>query len=348
MKKGRLKLLIVILVILNVVSLLYAVTLGSVDMSIKDVYSIILYKIFGYGNLEGISPARIDIVYLVRLPRLLLACISGVGLSLCGIIMQSIVRNPLADPYILGVSSGATLGATFAVLLGVGTIFGSNYIGIMAFLSALGVSFLVILLSNIGGRADSVKLLLSGMAISVLCQSLSGFFIYVSDDRDALKNISFWMMGSFSGAKYPQIKILAVITLAVFIFFILQSRILNLMLLGDETAVTLGYDLNSYRHLYLVLVSLLTGFMIYNTGIIGFVGLIIPHFTRMITGTDHKKVIVLAATLGSLLLLWADVLSRFIVKGAELPVGIIVSTIGAPLFIFLMVKNSFKRKGGAR
>lgn len=331
-----------ILLIILILSIGFAVNLGSVDISIKEVYSIIFYKLFGIGNEEILSNGAIhDVVWLIRLPRIILAMLVGMGLSVVGIVIQAIVKNPLADPYILGISSGASLGATMAVMLGVGTIFGSNAIGVCGFIGAFIVSILVLLISNIGGRANSVKLLLSGMALSSICSAFSSFIVYFANDAQGMQTITFWLMGSVAGAKWEQIIIILPLILIGTVFFISQYRILNLMLLGDEVSITLGTDLHKYRHIYLVITSLMIGVLVYSSGMIGFVGLVIPHIVRMIFGTDHKKIIPIASILGAIFLVWADVLSRTIIKGTEIPIGILISMIGAPCFIWLMIKRTY-------
>ena len=266
-----------------------------------------------------------DVVWLIRMPRIVLAIAVGVGLSVVGIVMQAIVKNPLADPYILGVSSGASLGATLAVVLGIGSSFGSNSLGIMGFIGAFGVSILVLIISNIGGRSNSIKLLL----------------VYISDDSQKLKTITFWLMGSLAGAKWNEIVIIMPIIILGVIFFMTQYRTLNLMLLGDEVSITLGTDLHKFRIIYLVITSLMIGLLVYVSGMIGFVGLIIPHIVRMIFGTDHKKIIPISALLGAIILIWADVLSRALIKGTEIPIGIVISIIGSPLFVWLMIKKNY-------
>lgn len=332
----------IILLIMLLLSVGIAVTIGSVDISIKEVYSIILNKIFNFSNSEYlISGAVHDVVWLIRLPRIVLAIAVGIGLSVVGIVMQAIVKNPLADPYILGVSSGASLGATLAIMLGVGSIFGENYIGISGFIGAFLVSVLVLLIANIGSRANSVKLLLAGMALSSICSAFSSFIVYIADDAQGMQKITFWLMGSLAGAKWEQILFILPTILLGTIFFASQSRILNLMLLGDEVAVTLGTDLHKYRHLYLVITSLMIGVLVYSSGMIGFVGLIIPHIVRMIFGTDHKKIIPIASILGAIFLIWSDVLCRNIIEGTEIPIGILISMIGSPCFIWLMIKKTY-------
>ena len=318
-----------------------SVTIGSVDISIKEVYEVLLYKLFNIGSSSAGTGPVADVVWLIRMPRIILAITVGCGLSVVGIVMQAIVKNPLADPYILGVSSGASLGATLSVILGFGIIFGNNSIGFMGFIGAFTISILVLAISNIGGRSSSVKLLLAGMSLSSVCSSFSSFLVYISDDSQKLNTITFWLMGSLAGAKWNEIVIILPIIILGTIFFITQYRTLNLMLLGDEVSITLGTDLHSYRIIYLVITSIMIGILVYASGMIGFVGLIIPHIVRIIFGTDHKKIIPIAALLGSIILIWADVFSRILIKGTEIPIGIVISIIGAPLFVWLMIKKNY-------
>lgn len=323
-------------------SVLLGVTIGSVDISMKDVYQILAYKLLGLGSGETLGQGPMhDIVWYIRLPRIILAILIGIGLSISGATMQAIVKNPLADPYILGISSGATFGATLAIVLGVGKAFGANSVGICAFLGALLASLAVLTLANIKGRPNASKLILAGMALSTVFSAFSSFLVYMAEDREAIKNISYWLMGSLAGAKWEIIGIMTPIILIAFVFFISQYRTLNMMLLGDEVAVTLGKNLHTYRQIYLIIISVLVGFMVYAAGMIGFVGLIIPHLIRMVFGTDHRRVIVLSGLFGGIFLIWADVLARIIVKGSELPIGVLVSMIGAPLFIYLMISKSY-------
>ena len=331
----------VILLVILFLSIGFAVTIGSVDISIKEVYQVILYKLLNIGDSSIGTGAVADVVWLIRMPRIVLAIAVGVGLSVVGIVMQAIVKNPLADPYILVVSSGASLGATLAVVLGIGSSFGSNSLGIMGFIGAFGVSILVLIISNIGERSNSIKLLLAGMALSSVCSSFSSFLVYISDDSQKLKTITFWLMGSLAGAKWNEIVIIMPIIILGVIFFMTQYRTLNLMLLGDEVSITLGTDLHKFRIIYLVITSLMIGLLVYVSGMIGFVGLIIPHIVRMIFGTDHKKIIPISALLGAIILIWADVLSRALIKGTEIPIGIVISIIGSPLFVWLMIKKNY-------
>ena len=209
-------------------SVLYAVTVGSADLSMKDVYQVIFYEIFKVGDPEVWGSGAIhDIVWVIRFPRIVLGIAVGMGLAVVGVVMQAIVKNPLADPYILGISSGASLGATLTILLGsVGVMQGAG-IGIGAFVGAIVVSFAVIAISGIGGRITSVKLILSGVALSSICSAFSNFIVYVADDAERFKTVSFWLMGSLAGAKWTDsIRVLIIVIVAV-LFFVTQSRMLK-------------------------------------------------------------------------------------------------------------------------
>lgn len=285
-------------------------------------------------------------VWLIRLPRLILAIGVGMGLSVCGVVMQAIVKNPLADPYVLGVSSGAYLGATLAMLLGLGTILGGSAMGVLGCAGAFLVSLAVVGLANLGGRANAVKLLLAGSALSAVCSGFSNLFIFILNDDHAASAVVQWSMGSLAGADWQSNGVILPVVLAGTLFFWTQYRNLNLMLLGDESAVTLGTDLHRWRLVYLLVSALLVGFVVYKAGLIGFVGLLIPHVVRMVFGTDHKKLIPLSALLGAIFLIWADVLCRVVLPGNELPIGVLTSLVGAPVFVYLMARKKYGFGGG--
>jgi iron complex transport system permease protein len=318
--------------------MLIGVSLGTVNISIEKILKIFIDILNGK---EAVGTPFYDIIVLLRLPRIVLAVCIGMGLSVCGVVMQAIVRNPLADPYILGVSSGASLGATSAVLLGIGSSFGENYVGFSAFLGAMFVAFLVLIIGNLGGASSSVKLLLAGMALNAVCSAFSNFIVYFAGNMEGMQSITFWMLGSLAGAKWSNLIVISPIIILITIFFSTQSRIFNLMLLDDEIAITLGRYLSIYRHIYLLLSSLLVGFCVYIAGMIGFIGLIIPHIIRILIGTDHKKLIPISAMAGALFLLWADILCRSVLPRTDLPIGIFTSLIGAPCFVYLMIKKTY-------
>ena len=335
-------LLCLLLAGLLVAALFWALSIGTVDLPPDVIAAAILDQLTGNTPIEtaGKGPVH-DIVWLLRLPRLLLAAIIGAGLATCGVIMQAIVKNPLADPYILGISAGASLGATSAVLLGIGAALGENAVGVAAFLGAFAVSVGVLFIANLGGRANAMKLLLGGMALSAVCSAFSSFIVYFANDKEGIQTITYWMMGSLAGARWDHMALIGGIIALSVLFFWTQSRILNLMLLGDESAITLGTDLHSYRQAYLLVSALIVGFAVYAAGMIGFVGLVVPHVVRMLIGTDHKKLIPVTALVGAIFLVIADGLCRIIIPRTELPIGILISMIGAPCFIYLMVKRTY-------
>ena len=341
-KEISVALVMLLLAVLLVLAFLWALSIGTVKLSFVQIYEGIVNQFTSGMAIEtaGQGPVH-DIIWLLRLPRLVLAALVGMGLSVCGVIMQAVVKNPLADPYILGISSGASLGATAAILLGIGVALGENFVGIAAFIGAFAMSLGVLFISNLGGRSNSIKLLLGGMALSAVCGAFSSFIVYFANNKEGMQSIAYWMMGSFAGAKWENLMIIAPIVILAVLFLWTQSRMLNLMLLGDESALTLGTDLHIYRQVYLLVSSLIVGFVVYSAGMIGFVGLVVPHVIRMLVGTDHKKLIPVAALTGAIFLVVADGLCRIIIPRTELPIGILISLIGAPCFVYLMIKKTY-------
>ena len=341
-KEISVALLMLLLAVLLVLAFLWALSIGTVKLSFVQIYEGIVNQ-FTSGMAiatAGQGPVH-DIIWLLRLPRLVLAALVGMGLSVCGVIMQAVVKNPLADPYILGISSGASLGATAAILLGIGVALGENFVGIAAFIGAFAMSLGVLFISNLGGRSNSIKLLLGGMALSAVCGAFSSFIVYFANNKEGMQSIAYWMMGSFAGAKWETLAVIGPIVVLAVMFFWTQSRMLNLMLLGDESALTLGTDLHIYRQIYLLVSSLIVGFVVYAAGMVGFVGLVVPHVIRMLVGTDHKKLIPVSALTGAVFLVIADGLCRVIIPRTELPIGILISLIGAPCFVYLMIKKTY-------
>lgn len=225
--------------------------------------------------------------------------------------------------------------------MGIGASLGPNFVGISAFIGAFVLSLAVLFISNLGGRSNSMKLLLAGMALSAVCSAFSSFIVYFANNKEGMQSIAYWLMGSLAGAKWNELAVIAPVIIVSVLFFWTQSRVLNLMLLGDETAITMGTDLHLYRQWYLLISSLIVGFAVYAAGMIGFVGLIIPHVMRMFLGPDHKKLIPASALVGAIFLVICDGLCRIIIPHTELPIGILISMIGAPCFIYLMIKRTY-------
>ena len=353
-----LRLMILVFIGLLALSILLSVTIGAVRIPLGDVYRIVLYNAthFKIGSLEtGIRLGEIDflthgtvyeIVWNIRMPRVMMGAIIGVLLAVCGVVMQATVENPLADPYILGISSGASLGATFSIMIGASAVF-TGVLAAMgtafwAFLGALGAMTLVMILSRLGGgRITSAKLVLAGSVIGSLCGAFTNIMIYIGKNAENMREVSYWLLGSMVSAKWERLTLPGACMVLGLLFYLTQTRTLNTMLLGDEAAITLGVNLARRRRVYMVVTSLLSAVAVCTCGIVGFVGLMIPHITRGFVGSDHRFLLPLTALAGGIFLIWADVLARVVMPNMEIPIGVITSAIGAPIFVYMMVKKSY-------
>lgn len=309
--------------------------MGAVRIPVETTWAVLQRHLFGQSG-RSIPVSMEQIVWQIRVPRIILGFLAGSGLALCGCVMQAVVQNPMADPYILGVSAGATLGATGSLFLGVGIVS-----GFWAFLGAGFACFLVLTLASADGKTTSVKLILAGMIVNALLTAFSNFIIAVAGNSDGIMSIKFWTMGSLTRAGWKNIGLIAVIVLLATIFFMSQARTLDGLLLGEEAAVTIGIDTFRCRLVYLLVLSLLTGALISASGTIGFVGLIIPHLARALVGTAHRRLLPVAALSGGLFMLWVDALARSLLPNTELPVGIFTALIGAPFFVYVMVRKRY-------
>ncbi len=346
-RKDKKVFIAVLLILLFISSIILGISFGAVDIPPYDVYRVFLYKVFGIkiGNLDEILNSTLfDIIWGVRMPRVLLGAFAGMALAMVGVIMQATIQNPLGDPYILGLSSGASLGATFSILIGFSGVLSSFGAPLGAFLGALMASIFVYFLARIGGRITPFKMILAGMVISSICSSLTSLIIFLSKDNEGIRTVNFWMMGSLAGAEWSNIVLPIAISVIPLIYFFTQYRNLNLMVLGDETSITLGLNIEKHRKIYMILSSLITGVIVSACGTIGFVGIMIPHIVRLIFGTDHKTLLPFSALVGAIFLIWADVIARCAITNMELPIGIITSVIGAPFLLWLMVKGTGEKE----
>ncbi|MCX0394254.1 iron ABC transporter permease [Clostridium perfringens] len=346
-RKDKKVFIAVLLILLFISSIILGISFGAVDIPPYDVYRVFLYKVFGIkiGNLDEILNSTLfDIIWGVRMPRVLLGAFAGMALAMVGVIMQATIQNPLGDPYILGLSSGASLGATFSILIGFSGVLSSFGAPLGAFLGALIASIFVYFLAKIGGRITPFKMILAGMVISSICSSLTSLIIFLSKDNEGIRTVNFWMMGSLAGAEWSNIVLPIAISVIPLIYFFTQYRNLNLMVLGDETSITLGLNIEKHRKIYMILSSLITGVIVSVCGTIGFVGIMIPHIVRLIFGTDHKTLLPFSASVGAIFLIWADVIARCAITNMELPIGIITSVIGAPFLLWLMVKGTGEKE----
>lgn len=336
---------LILLAGLLILSVILSITFGAVSIPAEEVAKIIWYRMIHADNpeaLEVLSSSRMEIIWNIRMPRVLMAVVVGAGLALAGVVMQAVVKNPLANPYILGISSGASLGATTGILLGLFSMFGQYGVSVGAFLGALLTSLLVFAIAFSGtGRGNTIKLLLAGMAINAMCSAFTNFIIYTASDAEGIRSVTFWSMGGLTSSSWAMLPIPAVVLVVVLAYFLTQFRTLNVMLVGEESATTMGVNIVLYRKVYLVLCACVTGVVVAVSGTIGFVGLIIPHVVRMLVGSDHKRVVPISVLCGSIFLVWCDVFARIYLHNSELPIGIVTSMIGGPFFIYLMLTKNY-------
>ncbi|NKB71669.1 MAG: iron chelate uptake ABC transporter family permease subunit [Candidatus Latescibacteria bacterium] len=278
------------------------------------------------------------IVRDLRLPRVLLAILVGALLSQCGAVMQGFFQNPMADPYIIGVSSGAALGATIALTFLGGTMLaGLHAVSLCAFLGALGVTFLVYTISLRGGRLPTALVLLTGVAVSALGTGLTSF-ILISTQSD-LKRILYWLMGGLANRGWDHLSLIAPYALVGMGLVLFFARDLNILLQGEENAQYMGVDVERVKRILLALSALLAGLAVAVSGLIGFVGLVVPHVMRLLVGPDHRILLPASMVGGAILLVWADTLARWLIAPAEIPIGIITSLVGVPFFLFLLSRR---------
>ncbi len=277
------------------------------------------------------SEAEAIIIFQIRLPRTFMALLVGSGLAVAGVAMQALFKNPLADPYVLGASSGAGFGAALIISLGVVS---AIFVPLAAFSGAIIASFTVYGLSMIGPRSSVSLLLLSGIALSTFFSALISYLMFVAGSN--LQELVFWLMGGLWASTWQYVEITFPVVLVGTIILYAYARDLNLMLSGEESAQHLGVAVENLKRILLVTVSFIVGVAVAFCGIIGFVGLIVPHVVRTFTGPDHKALIPASALFGGILLIWADIIARSAIPGTEVPVGIITALLGAPFFMYLV------------
>lgn len=329
------RMVIILLVILLAAVLILSVTVGRYSVRLSDIPR--LFREYFSGRVADEDKAAVNILFLVRLPRILLAAMIGAALSVSGAVYQGLFRNPMVSPDILGVSSGAGAGAALALILG----FSSGMVHVTAFLFGIAAVTIVMLISRIvakeGGRI--LVMILAGTVVSSLFSSMTSLLKYVADPDDQLQEITFWLMGSFakSGNEKNILIMLGVLIAGITPMMLLRFQ-MNAMSFGEEEAMSLGVNVKAVRLVTVICATLLTASSVCIAGMIGWVGLIIPHITRFITGPDYRPLLPASMLLGASFMLIVDNVSRVIIPG-ELPIGILTSIIGAPLFIYLLFKG---------
>ena len=340
-----LRFLITILIILALFTLVLAIGIGPVQVAPRDVLQVLFEAASSLGSHTpdpNDSLAHTIVIHL-RLPRVLLAMIVGASLAVSGVTMQALVKNKLADPFILGVSSGAGVTAVLGLLFGVFSFFGRYALSISAFFGAMVTVILVFSLSKIRGRLQITQLLLCGVAISMFADGLMRFLTLSAPNALGIHNATFWLSGSFASVRWGYLTLPLLVLLVCLMVLLLHHRALNLLLLGEDSAGALGVNVPHLQKLLLLIVSLMVGTSVAVSGGIGFIGLMVPHFTRLLVGSDHRKVLPVSALLGGILLVWVDAAARTILAPREMPVGVLTAIIGAPIFIFLL-KRAVKHR----
>ncbi|WP_193106011.1 iron ABC transporter permease [Brachybacterium sp. FME24] len=331
------------LALLTAASLLLCIGIGPVPISAGTTAQVIA----GHLPLPAaapVDPATDAIIWTVRLPRVLMGAAVGACLAICGAALQAMVRNMLADPYILGVSGGASTGAAAAILFGLGAAMGEYAQSVLAFAGALGAALLVFAIARTGGRVTSLRLLLSGVAVGYALTAVTNLLIFSSDSAEGSRSVMFWMLGSLSLARWNAFLLIAVLAAVIGVaVMMLGARTLDALSAGDEIAHGLGISPDRARIGFLIVVSLCTAAAVAGAGSIGFVGLVIPHLARRLVGARHRALIPASALLGSLFLLWADALARLVMQPRELPIGVITAAIGAP-FLLILVRRLYARQ----
>jgi|TARA_B110000967_G_scaffold136749_1_gene139601 iron complex transport system permease protein len=332
--------LIAILAILLPVVAFYSMTVGTVSISMAEAFSAAADSLFSSG--DTVSQAQV-ILFDIRLPRILLALLVGAILASTGAVMQGLFRNPLADPSLIGVSGGASVGASLMIVLAGGAVesgllMGLSLVALGAFVGGFAATILVYRLATSGIGTSVTTMLLAGIAIGALAGALNSLLSYFADN-DMLRQISLWQMGNLSAANWAKVSIMALVSLLLFISFPQDSRALNALLLGESEARHLGIDVQRVKRRLIVLTALGVGVSVALAGMVGFVGLVIPHVIRLLIGPDHRWLIPGSAMAGAILLVVADSLARVVVLPAELPTGILTALLGAPFFIVLLLQQ---------
>ncbi len=317
-----------------ILSISAAVSIGAVPIPLGTVWGVILDRVApGLVSPEW-SAGRAAIVWEIRLPRALLAALVGAGLALVGAVLQSVTRNPLADPHLLGISSGAAFGAILA-LLHTGMFLGLATVPLLAFVGALCSTLLVLAVASFAQATSADRLVLTGVAVSFIVMALANVLIFMGDPR-AAHTVVFWMLGGLGLAQWAHLIWPLIILTGAALYFRAVAGALNAMTIGDETASTLGIPIARFRLTVFVVAALVTGVMVAFSGVIGFVGLMIPHIVRMIVGGDNARVLPAAMLVGAIFLVWADIVARTILRPEDMPIGIVTGLIGGVFFVWLL------------
>lgn len=326
--------------VLLLVAAAAGLAVGSVAVPWEQTWRILLHRIGGPALVTPDWTRAQDLIVAdVRLPRVLLAGVVGATLTVVGMVIQAIVRNPLAGPSVLGVSSGAATGAVVVMrfgLLGLGAV----TLNVAAFLGALATLVLVFVVARAGGRITGLRLILGGVAVSSVLSALTSLLVLTAPSPTLASQVLFWTLGGFGAARWPVLLVPAAVLLAGLAVLLVHARNLNLLLAGEESAAALGLDVQRFRQAMLVFIAALVGVTVAVSGVIGFVGLMLPHVVRFLVGADHRRGLPVAALVGAVFTITADLVARTVISPQELPVGIVTALVGGPFFVWLLRRDT--------
>ena len=328
------RLLLLVLALALALSCAASLGFGAAPVPLPRVLEILGQRLLDLQPAQAVSSAKDSIVWLIRAPRVVLGALVGAGLALVGTALQAVTRNPLADPHLLGVSSGAALGAVIVVLY-LGEFIGLLSLPLAAFVGALVSMLLVLAIASRGGRLESDRLLLAGVAVSFVMMAASNLLLFLGDHH-AASSVIFWMLGGLGLARWELLWLPALCLVLALLLLLGLARALNALMAGEHSAVSLGLEPRRVRLLVFVCASLLTGVLVSLSGAIGFVGLILPHVARFLVGAEHRRLLPVSALLGALFLVWVDVAARTLLAPQDLPIGIATAAIGGVFFVLLL------------
>nr|WP_232376638.1 iron ABC transporter permease [Amycolatopsis aidingensis] len=322
------------------VSVVVAITLGPTVIPVADSLRYLAAALAG-GSIDPAEVTGYSIIWQVRTPRVLLAMVVGAGLSVIGVAVQAMVRNALADPFILGVSSGASVGASAVVAFGLFAGLGVYALSAAAFLGALLASVLVYLAARSRAGLSPLRLVLTGVALAYGFQAVMSVIVFFAPFGEAARTVLFWLLGSLGGATWGSLPIAAIAVGLAIVLLLRRGRSLDVLAMGDETAASLGVDTAALRRGLFLLTAVVTGALVAVSGAIGFVGLVMPHLVRILIGASHTRVLIIAPFAGAIFLVWVDLVSRTLVAPRELPLGVITALVGVPVFVTLMRRRGY-------
>lgn len=327
-----------VLCLILCISLVTALQFGAKFISLDQIISALMSMI----DANTTASVTNTIITDIRLPRLIYSVLTGIGLSLVGLLMQTVTRNALADPYVLGVSSGASTSAVFAIIMGGLPFLGQYNTPIFA---ALGAALSIILVLLCVGKSNSpVKLILIGMGMTGVFSAITMMIIYGAKHEAQVRSAMFWLLGSFAGIQWSDLPLTAIIITLFMLYIYMFNQDLDVLLLGNHEAAQMGLSVKQLQLSIVVISSIVIATLVSKVGVVGFIGLIIPHLARIIGGPKHKHTLLFSALIGSIVMIWSDVLSRALYSPEEIPIGVLTSLLGAPLFIWIIM-NRYKHNG---